>query len=121
MLAAVATWGIVRAANEGPVCPTPAPLWGDAERTAMREAFIDSGRGYAEDAFTRTAAALDRYGASWTAMHQDTCEATHVRQEQSTRALDLRMSCLARRRGEHEALVRLLVKQPEPAMPGRAV
>ena len=42
----------------------------------------------------RVRAALDEYGAAWTHMYTDACEATHLRGEQSDEVLDLRMGCL---------------------------
>jgi len=37
---------------------------------------------------------LDDYAAKWAGLYKDSCEATHVRGEQSEELLDLRMSCL---------------------------
>ena len=39
--------------------------------------------------------AFDDYATGWRAMHEDACEATQVRHEQSQELLDLRMSCLS--------------------------
>ncbi|HLU67933.1 MAG TPA: tetratricopeptide repeat protein, partial [Kofleriaceae bacterium] len=50
----------------------------------------------------------DRYAGGWVAAYTDACEATHARGEQSAALLDRRMACLARRRGELDALVTLL-------------
>ena len=46
----------------------------------------------------------DDYGRRWTAMYTDTCEATHVRGDQSAEVLDLRMTCLEGPRGSLKAL-----------------
>ena len=44
----------------------------------------------------------------WAAMYGETCEATHVRGEQSTEVLDLRMDCLNRNRDSLRALTDVL-------------
>ncbi|HLL24080.1 MAG TPA: tetratricopeptide repeat protein, partial [Kofleriaceae bacterium] len=47
---------------------------------------------------------LDAYVAAWTTMHTESCEATHVRGEQSAPLLDSRMQCLHERLVAVEAL-----------------
>jgi tetratricopeptide (TPR) repeat protein len=66
-------------------------------RAAIHRAFAASGQGYAEQAFRGAARLVDEYVARWTSMYTDTCEATHVRGEQSAEVLDLRMECLNER------------------------
>ncbi len=51
---------------------------------------------------------LAAYRAHWVTAHTETCRATRVRGEQSEALLDLRMRCLADRRREAVALVRVL-------------
>ena len=63
-------------------------------RQAIHRAFATSGRPTAETVWQRVAKALDDYTTQWSAMHVQTCEATHVRGEQSGEVLDLRMGCL---------------------------
>ena len=63
-------------------------------RQAIHRAFAASGRPTAETVWQRVAKALDDYTTQWSAMHVQTCEATHVRGEQSGEVLDLRMGCL---------------------------
>ncbi len=60
----------------------------------------------------RLAAAVDRYGARWATARRDACEATHVRQEQSERALDLRFACLDRGAREVRELIGLALAEP---------
>ncbi|HVI00818.1 MAG TPA: serine/threonine-protein kinase [Enhygromyxa sp.] len=60
---------------------------------------------YADELAARTVAAIDAHAQRWIGAHQRACEATHVRGEQSARALDLRMRCLDRRRSELDALL----------------
>ena len=85
-----------------------AGAWDDDARRAVESAFLATGRAYALDSFEHAAAALDEYGAAWLAMRQDACRATNVRHEQSAELFDLRMACLARRRGELTALTGVL-------------
>jgi serine/threonine protein kinase len=75
-----------------------------ARKTAIREAFGASGKSYAGQAFTSASRFIDEYVTKWLAMYTDACEATHVRGEQSTEVLDLRMSCLNERLGAARAL-----------------
>jgi tetratricopeptide (TPR) repeat protein len=66
----------------------------DARRQAVHRSFVASGRPSAETSWQRVSRALDDYIARWSAMYVETCEATHVRGEQSSEVLDLRMTCL---------------------------
>jgi tetratricopeptide (TPR) repeat protein len=79
-----------------------------ARKTAIHRAFVATGLSYAEQAYSGAATLLDRYVTRWTSMYADTCEATHVRGEQSAEVLDLRMGCLEERRGAVRALVERL-------------
>jgi tetratricopeptide (TPR) repeat protein len=67
--------------------PTP-------RRDAIHAAFTATGKTFAVDAWQRVSSALDSYAGAWAAMYGEACEATHVRGEQSTQVLDLRMECL---------------------------
>jgi tetratricopeptide (TPR) repeat protein len=78
---------------------TPSP-----RKQAVRRAFAATGKSYAENAFASAQQILDRYVGAWTAMYKDACEATHVRGEQSSEVLDLRMACLGERLGRVRAL-----------------
>jgi tetratricopeptide (TPR) repeat protein len=71
-----------------------AGVWDDGRRAAVRQAFRNSGKAYAEAALATVERTFDDYAHAWLAMHVDTCEATRVRGEQSEELLDLRMSCL---------------------------
>jgi serine/threonine protein kinase/tetratricopeptide (TPR) repeat protein len=77
-------------------------------KEGIRLAFTRTGRRYAAEAFTLVQGALDRYVTAWTDMHRDACEATHVRGEQSSEVLDLRMLCLQDRLNEVRALTSVL-------------
>ncbi|MEM7051030.1 MAG: serine/threonine-protein kinase [Acidobacteriota bacterium] len=51
---------------------------------------------------------LDRFAASWTEAYGETCRATHVAGHQSADLLDLRMTCLASRRDDFDAVIAAL-------------
>ena len=59
----------------------------------VRQAFFRTGKGYAREVFATVSDGLTAYARRWAAMYQETCEATHVRGDQSAEVLDLRMSC----------------------------
>jgi tetratricopeptide (TPR) repeat protein/tRNA A-37 threonylcarbamoyl transferase component Bud32 len=82
-------------------------VWDDGRRRAVHDAFSATHAPFAEAAFATTVAQLDRYVASWSAMHGEACRATRVRGEQSEEVMELRMECLDRRREELRALVDL--------------
>jgi len=85
---------------------TSAPL--SPRKEAIRRAFLRTGRRYAAEAFTLVQGTLDRYATAWTDMHREACEATHVRREQTSEVLDLRMLCLQDRFNEVSALTSVL-------------
>jgi eukaryotic-like serine/threonine-protein kinase len=59
---------------------------------------------FAGDTWGRASALLDSYAERWSSLYTDACEATHVRGDQSSEVLDLRMSCLEGPRGSLRAL-----------------
>jgi serine/threonine protein kinase len=65
-----------------------------AIKAEIRAAFLATGKKYAEAAFEKVSVILDRYARIWCDMYTDTCEATHVRGEQSVEIFDLRMASL---------------------------
>ena len=82
-------------------------------RDTVRAAFVATGNRRADEVWQRVAAILDAYAARWTAIHAETCEATHVRGEQSAEVLDLRMDCLNGSRDSLRALVDVFAKADE--------
>jgi tetratricopeptide (TPR) repeat protein len=84
-----------------------AGVWNDQSREAMRRAFIASGRPTAADSWKRTEATLAKYAQEWASAHQDACEATRIRGEQSEELMDLRMACLSQRLQELASLTAL--------------
>jgi tetratricopeptide (TPR) repeat protein len=81
-----------------------ATAWGPDRRAAIQRAFNAAGGQNAARAVAGVASLIDTYIARWVGMYKETCEATHVRGEQSADVLDLRMGCL----GERLASVRAL-------------
>ncbi|WNG34440.1 tetratricopeptide repeat protein [Archangium violaceum] len=79
-------------------------VWGQPRQAAIEKAFLATGLSYARDTWARVHGALDTYTRTWTNMHQDTCEATRLRGEQSEAVMSLRMACLESRRQELAAL-----------------
>jgi eukaryotic-like serine/threonine-protein kinase len=79
-----------------------------ARRSGVHQSFLQTGSALAEESWTRVSALLDHYAQSWTTAYTDTCEATHVRGDQSAEVLDLRMSCLDGARGGFRALTDVL-------------
>ncbi|MEM6296569.1 MAG: serine/threonine-protein kinase [Myxococcota bacterium] len=73
-----------------------ADTWSDARAASLRDAFNGVDVRYAADAADAAVRLLDAHADAWVAAHRDACEATHVRKEQSPRALDVRMGCLGR-------------------------
>jgi tetratricopeptide (TPR) repeat protein len=70
----------------------------------IRRAFLATGKAYASPAFDATSRVLDRFARRWTDLYVDACEATHLRGEQSTEVLDLRMAALGEALGDLRAL-----------------
>ncbi|HVV49299.1 MAG TPA: protein kinase [Polyangia bacterium] len=70
----------------------------------LHRAFVASGSPIVGETWPRVSALLDDYFRKWTTAYTDTCEATHVRGDQSDEVLDLRMTCLDGERGALQAL-----------------
>jgi tetratricopeptide (TPR) repeat protein/predicted Ser/Thr protein kinase len=88
-------------------------VWSRDRIKRVRAAFTASELPYAGGLLDAVDNGLDAYANAWIAGHTDACEATHLRHEQSERALDLRMRCLDRRRSEFDALLDRF-EQPTP-------
>jgi tetratricopeptide (TPR) repeat protein len=73
-------------------------------RAAIQRAFAATGASFAGETWARVSALLDGYAARWSNMYTDACEAAHVRGDQSSEVLDLRMTCLEGPRGALHAL-----------------
>jgi serine/threonine-protein kinase len=78
----------------------------------VRTAFGGTGRPYADDTAVRVIHLLDRFSSEYVGMRGEVCVAARDRKQRSG-ILDLRDACLARRRGQLEALTALLAKKPD--------
>jgi tetratricopeptide (TPR) repeat protein len=115
VLALAGLLGAVRAvAHERRLClgaeERLAGVWDGERKRSVHAAFAATGKSYANDAYASVERALDDYAARWTRMATDSCQATHVRGEQSAEALDLRSECLDARREGLRALVDVLAR-----------
>jgi eukaryotic-like serine/threonine-protein kinase len=115
-LVAGSTWAGVRNHHQGQALLCSGAdreiggAWGDAQKTAIADAFARTGLPYATRASAQVTAALDRYAHDWAAMYTDACEATRVRGEQSDAVMDKRMQCLDRRLTEAKTLAEVFEK-----------
>ncbi|MCA9711454.1 MAG: tetratricopeptide repeat protein, partial [Myxococcales bacterium] len=73
-------------------------VWDATQRERVRAAIAETSLPYAPAIWAHVGAVLDGYAEAWSAKYTEACEATSVRHEQSTEAMDLRMQCLSRRR-----------------------
>jgi tetratricopeptide (TPR) repeat protein/tRNA A-37 threonylcarbamoyl transferase component Bud32 len=85
-----------------------ARAWSAPQRGAVHAAFAKTGAPFAEDVWARVEPALDAYGRTWVAAHEEACRATRVLGNQSAALLDLRMECLRGRLQDLGALVEML-------------
>ncbi len=81
-------------------------IWSGEPKERAKAAFLATGVSYAEDTWSRVEKLMDAYTGEWLDMHRDSCEATHVRKEQSETLMDLRMRCLQRRLWDVDGLVK---------------
>jgi tetratricopeptide (TPR) repeat protein/predicted Ser/Thr protein kinase len=91
-------------------------------RAAVERAFRGTRDGFAAQAFAAVAGYLDDYAAAWLGAYRDACEATHVRREQSSDVMEMRIGCLNDRLVELRALTDELAtanaKVVQNAVPG---
>jgi tetratricopeptide (TPR) repeat protein len=120
VLAAIAAIVAVARLPQKAVCGGAAEklggVWDPERRKIVHNAFLATGRPFAETAFTTTATLLDADALAWRAMHHDTCVATRVHGEQSEEVMELRMECLDRRREEVRALIDLFARADAPVV-----
>ncbi|MBL9009498.1 MAG: serine/threonine protein kinase, partial [Myxococcales bacterium] len=111
LLLAVSAVAVARVPARSSSCPDASAklvgVWDQGQRQRVQRAFFSTGVAYAEAAFRSVSQALDAYAQAWLRMHAEACEATHVRGEQSTALLDLRMHCLEKQRQALQALAAL--------------
>jgi tetratricopeptide (TPR) repeat protein len=106
-IAGGAAW--MQARSERAMCRVDARpferVWDPERRAALHAALAATGRANAEEAFGLLSGRLDAFQAAWLAMKQESCEATHVRGEQSEKVLALRNGCLESKLAGTGALV----------------
>ncbi len=88
-----------------------ANVWDAPRKAEVKQALLSSSSSAAAGAWSGVERALDTYASQWAALHQEACEATRVRGEQSEALLDLRMTCLQRRARDLQALTELFVRR----------
>jgi tetratricopeptide (TPR) repeat protein len=69
-------------------------VWDPTRRRAVEQAFRGTARENAREVFEVISRRLDTFQNQWLALRRDSCEATHVRGEQSEHVLALRARCL---------------------------
>ncbi|MEM6992451.1 MAG: serine/threonine-protein kinase [Myxococcota bacterium] len=108
-----ASYGFAASEQAGPTCDGGEELlagaWDQDKRDAVATAIRADGRPFAQQVAEAVTASLDQWTGDWLAMHRESCEATHVRGEQSPELLDLRTRCLRRHLGELRALTDTLL------------
>jgi tetratricopeptide (TPR) repeat protein len=82
-----------------------APVWGDERAGEVEATFVAGRPRYGAQVARAVVGSIDAWADGWVRMHEDACEATRVRREQSEARLDLRMACLSGQRRELDALV----------------
>ncbi len=92
-----------------------ASTWNDQRRATLEIAFRATHLPYAETSLRGVVTTLDGYAHQWAAAHTSACRATRVLGEQSESMLDLRMSCLERRREEASAMIDAMVDRMSAA------
>ncbi|HVY40594.1 MAG TPA: serine/threonine-protein kinase [Polyangia bacterium] len=97
-----------------------ATAWSPARRAAVERAFAATGSKNAPRALAGVSSLIADYLTRWGAMYKETCEATHVRGEQSAEVLDLRMGCLGERLSSVRALSDVFMTA-DPAVVDNAV
>jgi tetratricopeptide (TPR) repeat protein len=88
-------------------------VWDEATREAVRRKFEATGRAGATEVFAQASRLIDGHLADWVATYDDSCEATHVRGEQSADVLDLRTACLNDDLESVRALIRVFADADE--------
>jgi eukaryotic-like serine/threonine-protein kinase len=96
-------------------------IWDATVKQRIERSFTATGRPYAKDVFRTVSGSLDGYTTAWAKVHTQACEATAVHKQQSPQLLDLRMTCLQRRRDELHALTTLLGGPADPVVLDKAV
>ncbi|MCA9705344.1 MAG: serine/threonine protein kinase [Myxococcales bacterium] len=83
-------------------------VWDEPARASLRAALEGSNLGFAARTADTVEQRIDAWAEQWVQSHADACARTLVHRQQSPRMMDLRMACLRRRRGELQAVTRVL-------------
>jgi len=118
LLVGVGAWGAYEIRSQRQqVCKgaerSLAGAWDAAQRTAVENAFLSTGKPFAADAVRGVQRIFDDYARRWVSMQTEACEATRIRGEQSEELLDLRAACLSQRMQELKALASLYASADE--------
>ena len=109
-------WQRTQAVNRAQLCKDAAGkmsrLWNAEQQSAVQRALEKASVSSAWPLFKST---FDGYAARWVRMHDDACEMTHTRGEQSEALLDLRMDCLDQRYRDARALIEVVSAQDKAA------
>ncbi len=117
---AIAAWGSTEVDPCTGATAALGEVWNADAAARVTDAFTRSQLPYADTTAQNVVARLDAYASAWVEQHKDACMATTVRNEQSDAALDLRMACLHRARGELSAVGDQL-REAEPGAVEHAV
>jgi tetratricopeptide (TPR) repeat protein len=108
--AAVGAAAWASAAGPG-ICEDGTPklegTWNDSTRTQIHDSFSGSALPFAEQTFGHVERSLDQWATQWIERRRESCEATHVRGEQTREVYELRAQCYDDRFAELVALVDL--------------
>jgi len=94
------------------------PDGSEHRRQSIQAAILGSGHPQAATIWQQVSSGLDTYMVRWRDMYRETCEATHVRGEQSEAVLDLRMRCLSENLDDVRALTTVLTTADRSDLPG---
>ena len=83
-------------------------VWNEPRRGEVEAAVTGTGAAFARATWERIEPRITDYADAWVAMRTETCEATSVRQEQSAKVMDLRMTCLSSALEELDSSVAIL-------------
>jgi len=98
-----------------------AAVWGEGRRSAVRQAFLGTGRPEAAEAWSQVAARLDAYAGEWAEAREDACRAANYAERTGPKEhAHLELACLDRSLGELRALVVAFTEDAEGVL-GNAV
>ncbi|WP_177326003.1 serine/threonine-protein kinase [Nannocystis exedens] len=98
-----------------------AAVWGEGRRSAVRQAFLATGRPEAVEAWSQVAARLDAYAGEWAEAREEACRAANEAEGTGAKEqVHLELACLDRGLGELRALVVAFTEDAEGVL-GNAV